>query len=57
MLEDKLKRLAELKVGTDADAIEKAITDLNEASTEFASRRMDQSIQTALSGKSVDDIE
>ena len=57
VLEDKLKLLAELKAGTDADAIEKAITDLNEASTEFASRRMDQSIQAALSGKSVDDIE
>lgn len=40
----------------DVDAIEKAITKLDEQTQDFASRRMDNSIRSALKGQSVDNI-
>jgi molecular chaperone HscA len=40
----------------DVDAIEKAIASLDDKTQDFASRRMDNSIRTALKGQSVDNI-
>jgi molecular chaperone HscA len=48
--------LIALRNGDNADAIEQGIKDTDKASQEFASRRMDKSIRSALSGQSVDDI-
>lgn len=42
--------------GTDTDAIKAAIEALDTLSQDFASRRMDKSIQAALTGQTVDDI-
>lgn len=56
-LQQRIAELAELKASGNPSLIEEAITSLNDVSTEFASRRMDQSIQSALSGKAVDDID
>ncbi|GAM61819.1 chaperone protein HscA [Vibrio ishigakensis] len=51
-----IEQLIELRNGQDADAIEEGIKQADNASQEFASRRMDKSIRQALSGQSVDDI-
>lgn len=51
-----IEALIALRNGDNADAIERGIKDTDKASQEFASRRMDKSIRTALSGQSVDDI-
>ncbi|CCN68560.1 Fe-S protein assembly chaperone HscA [Vibrio nigripulchritudo] len=51
-----IEALIALRNGDNADAIEQGIKDTDKASQEFASRRMDKSIRTALSGQSVDDI-
>ena len=42
--------------GDDKDAIETAIKVVDAATQVFANRRMDQSIHTALSGKSVEEL-
>ncbi|MCK6265400.1 Fe-S protein assembly chaperone HscA [Vibrio sp. ZSDE26] len=51
-----IESLIELRNSDDPDAIEHGIKQTDKASQEFASRRMDKSIRTALSGQSVDDI-
>ncbi|MGC9458335.1 Hsp70 family protein, partial [Vibrio genomosp. F10] len=51
-----IESLIELRNGDDPDAIEHGIKQTDAASQDFASRRMDKSIRTALSGQSVDDI-
>jgi molecular chaperone HscA len=51
-----IEALIELRNGDDADAIEQGIKDTDQASQEFASRRMDMSIRRALAGKSVDNV-
>ncbi|MEF1309729.1 Fe-S protein assembly chaperone HscA [Vibrio mytili] len=51
-----IEALIELRNGDDVDAIEQGIKDTDKASQDFASRRMDKSIRSALSGQSVDDI-
>ncbi|HCG5923262.1 TPA: Fe-S protein assembly chaperone HscA [Vibrio parahaemolyticus] len=51
-----IEALIELRNGNDANAIEQGIKDTDKASQDFASRRMDKSIRSALSGQSVDDI-
>ena len=51
-----IESLIELRNGDSADAIEQGIKDADKASQDFASRRMDKSIRSALSGQSVDDI-
>lgn len=51
-----LKALNEAAQGEDTDAIKRHIEIVDNASQTFASRRMDQSIQQALTGQSVDDI-
>jgi len=48
--------LNELSSGSDVSAIEQGITVLAKASDEFAARRMDNSIQKALQGHSVDEL-
>ncbi len=55
-LEAAMAELTELAKGGDAAAIKRAIEGLNQASTEFAARRMDEGIRKALSGQSVDEI-
>ena len=51
-----IESLIELRNGDNADAIEQGIKEADKASQDFASRRMDKSIRSALSGQSVDDI-
>ena len=55
-LQTKLQVLIESRQGEDHQAIKRAIEDLNQASTEFAARRMNESIQTAMSGHNVEDF-
>ncbi len=42
--------------GDDADAIEQAIKNVDKQTQEFAARRMDQSVRSALKGHSVDEV-
>jgi len=56
MLHDKLAHLIEVKAGDDHIKIKNAINDLNQASMEFAGRRMNESIQSAMAGHSVNDF-
>ena len=42
--------------GSDPAAIKRAIQRLAQGTDEFAARRMDRSIRTALSGRRVDDV-
>ncbi len=51
-----VEHLIELRNGDNADAIEQGIKETDKASQEFASRRMDASIRSALSGHSVDEL-
>ncbi|MBD1555771.1 Fe-S protein assembly chaperone HscA [Vibrio sp. S9_S30] len=51
-----IEALIALRNQDSADAIEQGIKETDKASQDFAARRMDKSIRTALSGQSVDDI-
>ncbi|QOL25392.1 Fe-S protein assembly chaperone HscA [Thalassotalea sp. LPB0316] len=51
-----ITELAKISQGSDTDAIEAAIEQVNQQTATFAERRMDSSIKTALSGHSVDEI-
>ena len=55
-LQDAMAALANTAKGDDTQAIKDAIEVVDKASQDFASRRMDESIQQALAGQSVDDI-
>jgi molecular chaperone HscA len=55
-LQEKLQLLKDVAQGTDHLAIKNAIEDLNQVSTEFAARRMNESIQFAMAGHKVDDF-
>ncbi|WP_394131001.1 Fe-S protein assembly chaperone HscA [Shewanella maritima] len=55
-LDEAILALAETAKGDDADAIEAAISALDEQTQDFASRRMDNSIKAALTGQSVENI-
>ena len=55
-LESTMLELATIAKGDDTQAIKDAIERVDQASQEFAARRMDQSIQQALAGQSVNDI-
>ena len=48
--------LDELQQGTDMLAIKQGIKVLDQATQEFAARRMDKSIRQALAGKAVDNL-
>ena len=56
-IENALKKLMDVKEGTDRHAIAQGIKALDIATQEFAARRMNKSINQALTGKSVSDIE
>jgi molecular chaperone HscA len=51
-----LARLRETAGATDADAVKAAVDALAHGTEEFAARRMDRSIRTALTGRRVDDV-
>lgn len=55
-IEQGMAHLAQTAAQGDADAIEKAIEALDNASQTFAAKRMDNSIRLALKGQSVDNI-
>ena len=55
-LKEKLDHLLEVKSGSDHIKIKSAISDLNQASMEFAGRRMNESIQSAMAGHKVEDF-
>ncbi|HEY5603706.1 MAG TPA: Fe-S protein assembly chaperone HscA [Gammaproteobacteria bacterium] len=55
-LETKLETLQKTRQGNDHVAIKHAINDLNEVSIEFAARRMNESIRSAMAGRKVDDF-
>lgn len=55
-LENTMLALANIAKGDDTQAIKDAIAKVDQASQDFAARRMDQSIQQALAGQSVNDI-
>jgi len=49
-------QLRAVAAGDDADAIKDAIKNTDTQTQEFAARRMDQSVRTALKGQSVDEV-
>lgn len=55
-LESEIEKLIELRNGSDLVAIERGVAALSKASDEYASRRMDHSIQKALQGHSIDEL-
>lgn len=55
-IEAELQKLISAKQGTDRQAIQQGIKDLDIATQEFAARRMNLSIQKALAGKAVDEF-
>ncbi len=55
-LDVQMDRLRAIKGGDDEKAIKKAVEEVNAASSEFAARRMNASIQQALSGHKVDEF-
>ena len=55
-LHQKLKHLIEVKSGDDHLKIKNAIDDLNQASMDFAGRRMNESIQSAMTGHKVEEF-
>ncbi|EGF15265.1 MULTISPECIES: Fe-S protein assembly chaperone HscA [Haemophilus] len=56
-IETALKQLMDVKQGSDRDAIAQGIKALDTATQEFAARRMNASINKALTGKNFSDIE
>ena len=56
-IETVLKQLMDVKQGSDRDAIVQGIKALDTATQEFAARRMNASINKALTGKNLSDIE
>ncbi len=55
-VQSKLEMLQKTRQGNDHAAIKRAIDDLNQASTEFAARRMNESISSAMAGHKLDDF-
>ena len=51
-----VEALITVRKGTDTQAIEDGIKHADEASQEFAARRMDASIRAALAGQSIDEV-
>jgi molecular chaperone HscA len=56
-LQAAMQKVRKLAVGNDEKALKTGIKELNANSTEFASRRMNASIQQALSGHQLEDFE
>jgi molecular chaperone HscA len=55
-IEQSVAALRQMREGTDPQRIKQAIQALNLASTDFAARRMDAGIQSAMAGHSVDEF-
>ncbi|WP_417687743.1 Fe-S protein assembly chaperone HscA [Pseudidiomarina sp.] len=55
-LDDAMEALRVARAGTSSDAIEKAIEKVDQASEDFAARRMDAGIRKALSGSNVNEL-
>ena len=56
LIDDAAAHLSEVALGDDVDAIEQAIKNVDKQTQEFAARRMDQSVRSALKGHSVDEV-
>ncbi|QOV67699.1 Fe-S protein assembly chaperone HscA [Citrobacter sp. BDA59-3] len=56
VIDEAIAQLSAVATGDDTDAIEQAIKNLDKQTQEFAARRMDQSVRTALKGHSVDEV-
>ncbi|MBV8875749.1 MAG: Fe-S protein assembly chaperone HscA [Metakosakonia sp.] len=56
VIDKAIAQLSAVANGDDTDAIEQAIKNLDKQTQEFAARRMDQSVRTALKGHSVDEV-
>ncbi|WP_434639300.1 Fe-S protein assembly chaperone HscA [Klebsiella sp. I138] len=55
-IDEAMAQLRVVATGDDADAIKDAIKNTDTQTQEFAARRMDQSVRTALKGQSVDEV-
>lgn len=55
-IDEATAQLRAVAAGDDADAIKDAIKNTDTQTQEFAARRMDQSVRTALKGQSVDEV-
>lgn len=56
IIDEGIAQLSAVAEGDDTDAIEQAIKNLDKQTQEFAARRMDKSVRTALKGHSVDEV-
>ncbi|SCC60555.1 Fe-S protein assembly chaperone HscA [Kosakonia oryziphila] len=56
VIDEAVAQLRSVADGNDTDAIEQAIKNVDKQTQEFAARRMDQSVRTALKGHSVDEV-
>jgi molecular chaperone HscA len=56
VIEGLLEGLQQISAGQDHRAIKAMIADVNRATEEFAARRMDQSIRSALAGRKLDEV-
>ncbi|MFT4937479.1 MAG: molecular chaperone HscA [Paraglaciecola sp.] len=56
LIQQQLSAMQKVALSTDIEGIKQAITEVDKASQIFAERRMDQSIQRAFAGQSVDKI-
>jgi len=56
VIEGLLEGLQKISAGQDHRAIKAMIADVNRATEEFAARRMDQSIRSALAGRKLDEV-
>ena len=56
VIDEAMAQLVAVAQGNDTDAIEHAIKNVDKQTQEFAARRMDQSVRTALKGHSVDEV-
>jgi len=55
-IDEAAAHLSAVAQGDDTDAIEQAIKNVDKQTQEFAARRMDKSVRTALKGQSVDEV-
>ncbi|MBS1203383.1 MAG: hscA [Proteobacteria bacterium] len=56
VIDEAVAQLRSVADGDDTEAIEQAIKNVDKQTQEFAARRMDQSVRTALKGHSVDEV-
>ena len=52
-----MQNLRQVLLGTDHQALKRAISQLNDATVAFAQARMDQSVAQALSGRKLSELE